>query len=157
MCLKRLIYELQDKNQMDWLCRLPWESMLGGVDNVIKYLEQKMMSAKASLANGTVFHFLYALSIKYGSYRTAANAMYQLASRLLEQSHAGGPPELRRVRSNALVAATNALRLLPADEACLVLDSNISDQKRNRNDDGQRVEEEDNKQNLQGLKETNLE
>ena len=87
--------------------------MLGGVDNVIKYLEQKMMSAKASLANGTVFHFLYALSIKYGSYRTAANAMYQLATRLLEQSHAGGPPEVRRARSNALVAATNALRLLP--------------------------------------------
>jgi hypothetical protein len=137
VCLKRLIFELQDKNQMDWLCRLPWESMLGGVENVFKYLEKKMMSAKATLGKDTVFHFLYAISVKYGSYRTAANAMYQLATRLLEQSHAGGPPEVRLARSNALVAATNSLRLLPADEACLIIDNNHADQKnekRNRED-----------------------
>ena len=151
VCLKRLIFELQDKNQMDWLCRLPWESMLGGIENVIKYLEQKMMSAKGSLGKNTVFHFLYALSVKYGSYRSAANAMYQLATRLLEQSHAGGPPEIRLARSNALVAATNALRLLPPDEACLIIGNNSAEQKnekRNRNSE----DKEESSTNVKTLK-----
>jgi hypothetical protein len=124
-CARKLVVELSDKGQLDWLCRLPWESMrimssrvgLKGVEFIRDILGKQATHFPVGTGANTGYHFLYAFNIKHGSYRKAAEAMYTLSQRLLGESAAGGPDRLRSSRANALAAAANALRLLPPREA----------------------------------------
>ena len=120
-CVQRLVVELHDKNQLDWLCRLPWETLsldgLRGIDGVRDILNDRAAHASIGTGENTIYHFLYAFFVRHGSYHKAASAMYKLSQRLLEESYAGGPMALREARTNALSAAVSALRLLPDSEA----------------------------------------